>query len=178
MTDNAIDWAGKIKARRAAASLTDWKLLATELAEAYFAGVRDFEGVNLQGANLRNVYLLGANLPSADMSRVNLSGADMSRTYLRNANLSGADMYGVTLTGARHIASITGVGIDGRTIYAVTHTGGPMFHIGCFWGGYEAAKAEVTKKYSAPEYRRHLKSYLMALDMLVALLEAQNDGGE
>jgi len=149
------------------AYLRDANLTDADLQDANLAGA------DMQRANLTDANLSGAQLRDANLREMNLMGANLMGSHLHNANLSGTEM-----AGARHIASISNVGTEARTIYAVTHTGGPMFHIGCFWGGYEAATAAVTKKYSAPEYSRHLKSYLLALDTLAALLEAQNDGGE
>ena len=189
------------------ANLRDVNLSGADLRNAnlWNANLRnaDLFGVALNRANLSGAYLRDANLSDADIQHANLTGADLQRANLTDANLTGAylrdanlremnlmganlmgshlhnaTLQGTETAGARHIASISNVGIERRTIYAVTHTGGPMFHIRCFWGDYEAATAAVTKKYSAPEYSRHLKSYLLALDTLVALLEAQNGGGE
>ena len=138
-------------------------LTEAQLRDANLSGA-DLQGVNLTDANLSGAQLHGANLRGADLTDANLSGA-----HLHNANLRGTD-----LTGTIGIASISNVGTEGRSIYAVTHIDGPMFQIESFWGDFEAAKAEVATLYSG-EYSRHLKPALMAIDMLVALLEAQNE---
>jgi len=178
-----IDWAEEFAARRTEDD-GELKLSAAEFLAAYASGVVEFEGANLRyenlsGVNLSDVnlsysFLTGTNLCGANMTGANLAYASLRGARLHGANLCGANMTSADITGARGIASVIGGGVNRDAIYAVTHIGGPMFQVGDFWGGYEAAKAEVVEKYSG-EYSRHLKPALMALDMLVALLEAQNE---
>jgi len=184
MNTIAIDWAEEFAERRIEDD-GELKLTATELLAAYTAGVVGFEGANLRYENLRDANLSGTNLSYSFLTGANLSysfltGANLAYASLRGARLHGANLAGANLTsaditGAIGIASVIGGGVNRDAIYAVANTSGPMFQVGDFWGGYEAAKAEVVEKYSAPEYNRYLKPTLLALDMLVALLEAQNE---
>ena len=179
-----VDWAEEFAARRVEDD-GELKLTATEFLAAYASGEMGFDGANLRYENLHGTNLSGANLSysfltGTNLSGTNLSGANLEYASLRGARLHGANLSGTNLTsaditGAIGIASVIGCGVNRDAIYAVEHIGGPMFQIGSFWGDFEAAKAEVVEKYSAPEYSRHLKPALMALDMLVALLEAQNE---
>lgn len=91
-------------------------------------GERDFEGINLIGANLshlilinmdldkallvnadlqgsdlydslmRDAYLMKANLQGANLSHVDLQGADLRQANLTNANLTNANLRGAKLT--------------------------------------------------------------------------------
>jgi uncharacterized protein YjbI with pentapeptide repeats len=94
----------------------------------------DFNGLNLQGAYLKqaempNFALIGTNLTLADLSggslrntnlsRANLSGADLTGADLQNsmlvqADLTGADLTGADLTGA----CIENWNINGRTNFS------------------------------------------------------------
>lgn len=85
-----------------------------------------WEGADLQGANLEGVDLYTANLAQADLmnsklggarfwganlteakltganlAKVRFAGADLTGAYLFRANLEGVDLWGATLTGAR-----------------------------------------------------------------------------
>ncbi len=57
-------------------------------------------GVNLRGANLREVKLKGADLRNADLAGADLRNATLSRADLYNANLSEADLSSADLTDA------------------------------------------------------------------------------
>ena len=179
-----VNWGEEFAGRRVEDD-GELKLTAAELRAAYASGEMGFDGANLRYENLSGTNLSGANLSysfltGANLNAVNLSGANLAYASLRGARLHGANLAGANLTsaditGAIGIASVIGGGVNRDAIYAVANTSGPMFQVGDFWGGYEAAKAEVVEKYSAPEYNRYLKPMMLALDMLVALLEAQNE---
>ncbi len=78
-------------------------------------------GVDLSGANLREVDLSGAYLSGAYLSGANLSGA-----YLRGAYLRGVDLSGAYLTGANLVevnlswACLTGANLSGAYYNEVT----------------------------------------------------------
>lgn len=57
-------------------------------------------GANLIGADLRNIYLNGADLTDARLASANLTGAHLSFTKLDNANLRGANLSRAYLNGA------------------------------------------------------------------------------
>ncbi len=82
----------------------------TDLVGANLSEV-NFQGGNLQGANLRCTDLSGAdlsnvNLIGADLSRANLRGANLSSADLSNANLKDADLTDANLTGTK-LSNIT-----------------------------------------------------------------------
>ncbi len=54
-------------------------------------------GVSLDRIDLRNTYLVGANLNGASMRAANLSGANLNGANLHGANLSGANLDGTKL---------------------------------------------------------------------------------
>ncbi|HEY9834718.1 MAG TPA: pentapeptide repeat-containing protein, partial [Stenomitos sp.] len=57
-------------------------------------------GANLSGADLSRSYLSGANLSQANLSRADLRGANLSQANLSQANLSQAKLRGANLSGA------------------------------------------------------------------------------
>lgn len=65
----------------------------------------EIKGIDLTGANLRDVYLRRANLSEAilvgaDLREANLSRADLRKAKLSNANLAGANLRAANLSGA------------------------------------------------------------------------------
>jgi hypothetical protein len=70
----------------------------------YKLGERDFRGVNLEGADLRQARLYEADLSGADLEGANLTGADLEGAILREADLSLADLRGAAL----HWTDLTG----------------------------------------------------------------------
>lgn len=105
-----------------------------EVLRQYRAGERDFTGIdlrcaflresclidiNLSGANLggfksRPSYLTNTLLINANLSGTNLENANLSRSYLINANLSSANLRGANLTGADLTsANLTGADLTG-----------------------------------------------------------------
>lgn len=82
-------------------SVTD----AGDLVGRYAAGGRNFQGVNLSGAdlvgvNLQRANLVDAKLVGADLENANLDGARLIIADLNNANLSGASLKKAKLVGA------------------------------------------------------------------------------
>ena len=89
-----------------------WQLSAEELAQAYAAGMLNFDRANLYGAYLRGAYLEGANLEGAYLRGAYLEGA-----YLRGANLEGAYLRGANLRGAYlEGAYLRGANLEGANL--------------------------------------------------------------
>lgn len=63
--------------------------------------IYEFEGANLQGAELPYANLQGANLKNADLRGVNLQGANLQGANLQGANLQGANLRDANLMGAK-----------------------------------------------------------------------------
>jgi hypothetical protein len=95
------------------------KISADEIRQRYEAGERNFAWVDLSHADLKCIYLKGADLSGADLQHarlgpnpetpsigsnleaVNLSGANLSNTDLTGVNLSYANLSGANLRYAR-----------------------------------------------------------------------------
>jgi uncharacterized protein YjbI with pentapeptide repeats len=103
-----------------------WEITTTELLKRYAVGERNFagiellpppgtsnaprDGIELQGAILRDINLRGADLSFADLTGADLTGADLLGTYLewarldnaiiRDANFRGANLSHCCLDGA------------------------------------------------------------------------------
>ena len=58
------------------------------------------EGADLSGANLKDLYLLNANLTDANLSNADLAGTYLDYAELNGANLTGADLADAVLDGA------------------------------------------------------------------------------
>lgn len=72
----------------------------TELTEKYTAGIRDFRGIDLSEANLKDINLSNANLAGAKLSVTNLSGANLSEANLQEAKLNVARLSDANLSQA------------------------------------------------------------------------------
>ncbi|MGK7901888.1 MAG: pentapeptide repeat-containing protein [Hormoscilla sp.] len=70
---------------------------AIELLKRYKAKQRDFQGVDLEGINLRKATLMNINLSGANLSNANLFLANLSGANLAQADLIKADLFGVNL---------------------------------------------------------------------------------
>jgi uncharacterized protein YjbI with pentapeptide repeats len=71
------------------------KILATGMTqEQNFDGL-DLQGINLRRANLTSASFVGTNLQGADLRQANLSGARLINTQIDGANLSGATLTGI-----------------------------------------------------------------------------------
>ncbi|MCX7123435.1 MAG: pentapeptide repeat-containing protein [Gammaproteobacteria bacterium] len=89
----------------------------------YAAGILDFIGVKLRGANLSNLDLVDANLTDADLSEANLRGTDLTNTDLTSVTLTGVDVRGATLNGKQlqqlydaGVRNFTGVNLAGADL--------------------------------------------------------------
>jgi uncharacterized protein YjbI with pentapeptide repeats len=94
-----------------------------QLEKLYAAGIRDFTGVKLRGANLSNLDLVDANLTDADLSEANLRGTDLTNTDLTSVTLTGVDVRGATLNGKQlqqlydaGVRNFTGVNLAGADL--------------------------------------------------------------
>jgi uncharacterized protein YjbI with pentapeptide repeats len=86
------------------------KTTTEELISRYEAGERDFRGAKLAGANLNEVFLVGADFRGANLAgaylycailaRSSFADADLAGAYLVGAELDGADFDGADLAGA------------------------------------------------------------------------------
>ena len=82
-----------------------------EIVKRYKQGERDFQsmdlkGADLRGANLSRAVLRGANLQDAKLRGANLYRADLSDADLKGANAGGADMKRANLNGANLIGAL------------------------------------------------------------------------
>ena len=115
----------------------------------------------------RRADLQGAYLQDADLRR-----ADLRRAYLQDAYLQGADLRGALHAFAS--VSFLGHGECGRTLTAMRRKEGdpPELMCGCFSGNTKALREYIT---NGPE--RYRKTRTLALDTVLALLDARNDDG-
>ncbi|MGK7931961.1 MAG: pentapeptide repeat-containing protein [Microcystaceae cyanobacterium] len=80
-----------------------------EILHRYAVGERNFQGINLQSANLARIKLSQANLIKANLSHANLQNADLSHSKLIAADLSYANLSDANLRNAKLIgANLTG----------------------------------------------------------------------
>ena len=86
-------------------SLLSANLQGVNLRDANLRGAdllsANLQGANLQGANLRGADLLSANLQGAYMQGANLRGADLQDADLLDSDLRGANLRGVNLRDAK-----------------------------------------------------------------------------
>lgn len=88
-----------------------------ELRKRYNSGEINFRGIDLSGANLHSIILLGCDMSNAILSHANLSKANLRiilliGANLRHANLTGADLSDANLTGA----DLTGADLRGANL--------------------------------------------------------------
>jgi Pentapeptide repeats (8 copies) len=84
----------------------------------------DLGGANLNGANLREANLRGADLSGANLSEANLRRADLSGANLRRAFLSGAFLNWADLSGANLTAAFLGEANLSRAILSSSNLSG------------------------------------------------------
>ncbi len=135
---------------------------------------------NLSSANLSSADLRSANLSSANLSYANLSSADLNYANLRSANLSSAnlssaDLSSADLSYAAHSwaqVAFMGHGECGRMLTAIQikKTDKPAFFCGCFTGNEKSLR-----KYIADGDARLRKTRTLAVDTVLALLNAKNE---
>ncbi|NTW74193.1 MAG: pentapeptide repeat-containing protein [Chlorobiaceae bacterium] len=88
----------------------------------------DLDNRMLSGADLQGARFVGASLKSADLSMARLQKANLRRADLRSANLEKADLRQADLRGATlWRASVGRAKFDGATVSSstITHTGKP-----------------------------------------------------
>jgi uncharacterized protein YjbI with pentapeptide repeats len=73
---------------------------AEELLALYEEGERDFQGVDLSGADLSDANLVRADLGDANLNEANLVRADLSGSNLSGTDLTDADLSGTNLSNA------------------------------------------------------------------------------
>ena len=105
---------------------------AAELARRYQAGERDFQKVDLAGADLPIAQLRGANLCDADLRGATLTGACLRDANLRRSDLTGArlqdaDLGGADLTSASlFCADLRGANLQGANLTWADLTGADL----------------------------------------------------
>jgi uncharacterized protein YjbI with pentapeptide repeats len=77
-----------------------FKISVAELKSRYALGERNFEGAELQGANLSYLTLVDINLSYANLKEVDLSYCDLRRSYLKRTELVKAKLIRANLDGA------------------------------------------------------------------------------
>ncbi len=141
-------------------------------------------GASLDGASLDWASLVGARLDGARLDGASLDGARLVGASLVGASLDGASLDGASLDGARldeasldgaQILSVaqvrfTGHGQCGRTLLAVKHEKGIHLWCGCFSGTPDELRAFI-----ANDQERLRKTRTLALDTMLALLDAKNE---
>ncbi len=101
--------------------------VVAETLRRYAAGDRDFQNLDLSGAQLAGVDLRGANLIGAQLCRATLCNARLDGVKLAIANLSGADLTGACLRDAKLVganlnrtilagADLAGANLDGADL--------------------------------------------------------------
>ncbi|MBT3514152.1 MAG: pentapeptide repeat-containing protein [Nitrospina sp.] len=83
--------------------LPEWKLFIKEIED---------KKENLQGADLGNKKLMGANLTGADLTDADLSISYLIKADLSNANLTNADLTGAVMSEAK----FNGANLDGAEL--------------------------------------------------------------
>ena len=109
-----------------------------DLRDTYLLGA-DLRGANLWKADLRDTYLLGADLRGANLHSANLRNANLQNTNLGMADLSGADLQGANLLGANlRDANLRGTVLENRALltfqynkHTAYYFGDGMLQIGC-----------------------------------------------
>lgn len=96
-------------------------------------------GVDLSGADLRDVDLICADLSGSDLRGVDLTGADLSRANLRGAKMDGANLSGADLSGASLIYAEIG---NAKLIGAILKKA-DLEH--AFLGNSDLTKADLTE---------------------------------
>ena len=116
-----------------------------------------------------------ANLAGSRLAKANLTGADLAGANLARANLARANLTGADLARAVHAfaaVSFIGHGECGRTLTAMRRNEGdaPILQCGCFYGNQTELRDYIAK--GDAKYR---KTRTLALDTVLALLDARNE---
>lgn len=162
-----------IEAAESGANLYGANLCDANLCRSNLRGA-NLRSANLCGADLYGANLCGANLRGADLYGANLCGANLCGADLCDANLCGAKLYGARLRDAEitatAVVAFTGHGQCGRQLLAVRAGDSVLLWCGCFHGTPEDLRA-----YIAGDEPRYRKTRTIALDTVLALLDATND---
>jgi uncharacterized protein YjbI with pentapeptide repeats len=81
------------------------KISVIELRRKYAQGERNFEKINLEGANLQEINLSGVNFTQANLKHTNLVGCNLQEACLNKADLYGAKLFEADLDKASLIAT-------------------------------------------------------------------------
>jgi uncharacterized protein YjbI with pentapeptide repeats len=81
------------------------KITTIELRRQYAQGERDFEKIDLEGANLQELDLGGVNFTQANLKHANLVGCNLQEACLNKADLYGAKLFEADLDKASLIAT-------------------------------------------------------------------------
>lgn len=96
-----------------------------------------FIGINLMETDIKNAYLVYAELKGANLSSANLSGSDLSHANLEGADLSGADLTKTKLLMANLADSkLAGSKLAGAIFHNTTMPDGQMWYPGMNLGQF------------------------------------------
>lgn len=110
----------------------------------------------------------GANLDGANLDGANLNGANLARADLARADLDGAKEKIASFA----MVQFTGHGESGRMLTAIKGEKSIRLWCGCFSGSVDDLRAYIEKG-----DKRLQKTRTLALNTVLALLEAKNDEG-
>ena len=118
--------------------LPEWRLFIKEV-----EGKKE----NLQGADLGNKKLMGANLPGADLTDADLSISYLIKADLSKANLTNADMTGAVMSEANlKGANLKGAELEDAFLHGADLT--DVINLTC----YQLDLANFDKETKFPEY--------------------------
>ncbi|MEM7557166.1 MAG: pentapeptide repeat-containing protein [Cyanobacteria bacterium P01_A01_bin.84] len=111
---------------------------AQQVLELYGTGERNFQAIELIGAELNGAFLCNADFSHAEMMLASLNEVSMERTKLNQAYLSGVDFIGAYLHRAELIkANLVGADLSGANLSNANLTG-------CNLGGANLSNADLS----------------------------------
>ncbi len=111
---------------------------AQQLLELYSTGERNFQAIELIGAELNGAFLCNADFSHAEMMLASLNEVSMEKTKLNRAYLSGADFIDAYLHQAELInANLVGADLSGANLTQANLTG-------CNLGGANLSNADLS----------------------------------
>ena len=111
---------------------------AQQVLELYGAGERNFQAIELIGAELNGAFLCNADFSHAEMMLASLNEVSMERTKLNQAYLSGVDFIDAYLHRADLIkANLVGADLSGANLSNANLTG-------CNFGGANLSNADLS----------------------------------
>ena len=112
---------------------------AQQLLELYHGGERNFQAIELIGAELNGAFLCDADFSQAEMMLASLNEVSMEQTKLNHAFLSGADLIDACLYKAELIkANLVGADLTQANLTEANLTG-------CNLGGANLSNADLSK---------------------------------